>query len=133
MQVIIFELEEQHYGIKTDTVEEISRLLDITPVPNAPYYIKGLINLRGNVISLIEIAKLLEIEIKKPYTNIIIANIDHEMIGMLVGDVWEVMEIQEEEIEITDLAEEEKKGVIGIVQIQDRIINYVDLEKLFEN
>ena len=57
MQIIIFELEDKHYAIKTDHVEEISRLLDITPVPNAPYYIRGLINLR-NVISLIEISKL---------------------------------------------------------------------------
>src|SRR5690554_4849305 len=129
MQVIVFELEDRHYAIKTDTVEEISKLLDITPVPNAPYYIKGLINLRGNVISLIETSKLLNIETTKPYANIIIVNIDNETIGMLVGDVWEVMDIQEDRIELCSTSEEEKKGMVGIIQIQDRIINYIELEE----
>ena len=64
-----------------------------------------------------------------PYTNIIIVNVDDETVGMLVGDVWEVMEVQEDKIEVIDYSEEEEKGMVGIIQIQDRIINLIELEK----
>lgn len=130
MQIIIFELKGRQYAMKTKQVEEITKLMDITPVPNAPHYIRGLINLRGNVISLMELSKLLDLPVgeNQEYTNIIIAKIDNEMIGLLVEDVWEVMNIEEDRIEKIDM-DEKQQGIKGIIQIEDRIINLLKLEE----
>lgn len=130
MQIIIFELKGRQYAMKTKQVEEITKLMDITPVPNAPHYIRGLINLRGNVISLMELSKLLDLPVgeNQEYTNIIIAKIDNEMIGLLVEDVWEVMNIEEDRIEKIDM-DEKQQGIKGIIQIEDRIINLLRLEE----
>jgi purine-binding chemotaxis protein CheW len=130
MQVIIFELQGKQYAIKTDQIEEISRLLDITFVPNAPHYIKGLVNLRGNVITLMDISKLLNLELQdEDYTNIIIAKVHKELVGILVGNVWEVMNIKKDMVERIDIGEEENQGLKGVIQIQDQIINFLDIEE----
>lgn len=130
MQIMIFDLQGKQYAIKTDQIEEISELLEITFIPNAPNYIKGLINLRGNIITLIDISKLLNLELQeKDYTNIIIAMVDKELLGILVGDVWEVMNIEEDMIERVNIGKEENQGLKGIIQLQDQIINFLDLEE----
>ena len=114
-------------------MEEISKLIDITPVPNAPSYIKGLINLRGNVISLMELSKLLQLQLQEDqkYQNIIIAKTDNEMIGLLVGEIYEVMNIEQDRIEKIRAEEKEQRGIKGIIQIEDRIVNVLELEECF--
>lgn len=130
MQIIIFELKGRQYAIKTEQVEEITKWMDITPVPKAPHYIKGLINLRGNVITIMELSKLLDLPVEEDqkYANIIIAKIDEERIGLLVEDVWEVMNIEEDHIETLDI-DEKQQEMKGIIQIEDRIINLLELEE----
>lgn len=132
MQVIIFDLQGKQYAIKTDQIEEISRLLDITSVPNAPHYVKGLVNLRGNVITLMDISKLLNLELQnEDFTKIIIAKVNKELVGILVGNVWEVMNIEENMIEKIQIGEEEVQGLKGIIQIKNQIINFLDIEEFF--
>lgn len=133
MQMVIFNLQGQQYAMKTEQVEEISKLIDITPVPNAPSYIKGLINLRGNVISLMELSKLLQLQLQEDqkYQNIIIAKTDNEMIGLLVGEIYEVMDIEQDRIEKIRAEEKEQRGIKGIIQIEDRIVNVLELEECF--
>ncbi len=133
MQMVIFNLQGQQYAMKTEQVEEISKLIDITPVPNAPSYIKGLINLRGNVISLMELSKLLQLQLQEDqkYQNIIIAKTDNEMIGLLVGEIYEVMNIEQDRIEKIRAEEKEQRGIKGIIQIEDRIVNVLELEECF--
>lgn len=130
MQIIIFDLNGQHYAIKTEEVEEISKLLEVTSVPNAPRHIKGLVNLRGNVISLMELSKLLGIndEEAEHYKNIVIVNVEKEMVGLLVGEVNEVIDIEEEKIEKVGIGEE-SKGIKGVIQLKDKLINFLNLEE----
>lgn len=131
--MVIFNLQGQRYAMKTEQVEEICKLIDITPVPNAPSYIKGLINLRGNVISLMELSKLLQLQLQEgqKYQNIIIAKTDSEMIGLLVGEIYEVMNIEQDQIEKIQAKEKEQRGIKGIIQIEDHIVNILELEECF--
>ncbi|RBP46784.1 chemotaxis protein CheW [Garciella nitratireducens] len=133
MQIIIFHLQGQQYAIKTQQVEEISKLMDITPVPNAPDYIKGLINLRGNVISVMELSKLLQLQSEEDqkYQNIIITKITDEKIGLLVEEIYQVMEIEEDKIEKVRIEEKEQPGIKGIIQVGDQIVNLLELEECF--
>ena len=128
MQIIIFTLSDKYYAISTENVEEISRNINITKVPNAPNWVEGLVNLRGNVVTLINLCKLLQQEESICYNNIIIIQNQEEKVAILVKDVIEVANIEEEDIQ--RVSEETIDGVIGIVRIKDEIINIIDINML---
>lgn len=125
-QIIVFTLGEKHYAVNSDQVEEISKMMDSTVVPNAPKHIRGLINLRGNVVALVNLSELLRLKEKECYNNIVIMNKEDEKIGILVTEVKEVLKIQDEDIE--KVSGDGKNGVVGIIQLGGNLVNYIDLE-----
>ena len=104
--------------------------MEITKVPNAPAYIKGLINLRGNIISLLDINLLLEAENhESEQENIIILKLEEELVGITVDNVDEVIDIKADMVEKVD--EEGKKDYIkGVINFKDRIVTLIDIDKL---
>lgn len=128
MQIIIFTLGEQYYALRTDNVEEISKNIAITKVPNAPIWIEGIINLRGNVVSIINLSNLLQQEDNLCYNNIIIVRNQEEKVGILVKDVIEVVDIAEEDIQ--NINHDSTDGILGIIRIDGRIINIIDVDIL---
>ncbi len=128
MQIIVFTLGEQYYAMKSENVEEITTIKESTVVPKAPHYIEGLINLRGNVISLVNLSKLLRQEENECYNNIVIIDRENEKLGLLVSDVKEVLKIDEEEIE--KVTNDPKNGVIGVIRLEKTLVNYIDLERI---
>lgn len=132
MQIIVFTLSDKYYAISTDKVEEICKDLAFTLVPNSPDWVEGLINLRGNVVTLVNLSKLLHQEEDMCYNNIIIIHNDEEKVGLMVKDVMEVMDIHADEFQ--KISKEELDGILGIVRRDGRIINIVDIDKLlFKN
>lgn len=127
-QIIVFTLGEKHYAVHSDQVEEISKMMDSTVVPNAPKHIRGLINLRGNVVALVNLSELLRLKEKECYNNIVIMNKEDEKIGILVTEVKEVLKIQDEDIE--KVSGDGKNGVVGIIQLGGNLVNYIDLERI---
>lgn len=127
-QVIVFTLGEKYYAVNSDQVEEISKMIDSTLVPNAPRHIEGLINLRGNVISLVNLSKLLHLTEEECYNNIVILDRQDEKVGILVTEVKEVLKIKEEDIE--KVSTETKSGVVGIIQLDEELVNYIDLDRI---
>lgn len=96
-------------------------------------HIKGLINLRGNILSLLDINLLLNINKEdNSQRNIIIVDIEEEEIAILVDEVEEVLEIDEKIIQKID-NEPSKEHVKGIVNLKNRIVTLVDLNKLLGN
>ena len=134
MQVVIFKLNDEQFAVETAKVQSINDMMEITKVPNAPSYIKGLINLRGNVISLLDINLLLNTKesVDANQTNMIILNIEDEMVGITVDEVDEVLDVEEELIEKT---EQEKKFayIRGVINFEDRIVTLIDIDKLLSN
>lgn len=133
MQVVIFKLEDEQFAIETSKVEGINDIMEITKVPKAPAYIKGLINLRGNVISLLDINLLLNIPKKEDgdQSNIIILKIEDEQVGITVNEVDEVLEIEEDVIQ--KFSESKKEYLKGVINFKDRIVTLIDTDKLFAN
>lgn len=127
-QIIVFTLGEKYYAVNSDQVEEISKLIPSTLVPNAPKHIEGLINLRGNVISLVNLAKLLHLNEDECYNNIVILDRQDEKIGILVTEVKEVLKIEEKDIE--KVSAETRNGVVGILQLENELVNYIDLDRI---
>ncbi|MFL0269681.1 chemotaxis protein CheW [Candidatus Clostridium radicumherbarum] len=130
MQVVIFRIGDEQFAVETSKVQSINDIMEITKVPKAPKYIKGLINLRGNIISLLDINLLLDIEKNDAeQNNIIILEVDDEQVGMTVDEVDEVLEIEENIIEKIEI-ERKKSYIKGVLNFKDRIVTLIDINKL---
>jgi purine-binding chemotaxis protein CheW len=133
VQIVIFKLNDEQFAVETSKVQGINDMMEITRVPKSPAYIKGLINLRGNIISLLDINLLLDVEkadVKQD--NIIIVDMKDELIGISVDEVDEVQEIDEMIIERLD--EDRKKPYVkGVINFSDRIVTLIDIDKLLLN
>lgn len=129
MQIVIFKLNDEQFAVETAKVQGINDMMEITKVPKAPNHIKGLINLRGSIISLLDINLLLDLPKDVNQTNIIILNMNEEQVGITVDQVDEVLEIEESLIERID--DERRKGYIkGVINFKDRIVTLIDIDKL---
>ncbi|WP_251860538.1 chemotaxis protein CheW [Clostridium sp. Marseille-Q2269] len=130
MQVVIFKLNNEQFAVQTDKIQSINDSMEITKVPKAPSHIKGLINLRGNIISLLDINLLLDIPKEdEGQNNIIILEMEDELVGISVDDVYEVLDVEENLIERSS-DERKKEYIEGIINFQDRIVTLIDIDKL---
>lgn len=129
MQIIVFTVGDKNYGISTTEVEEISEWIVPTVVPKSPYWVEGLINLRGNVITLVDLSKLLgQNNDKMCYNNVILIRSNEEEVGLMVTDVVEVTRIDPKDIE--EVSQDKRDGFTGVIRLNDTIVNVVDIDIL---
>ena len=134
MQCVTFTLEDETYGINVMQVQEVLREIEVAPVPGAPHYVMGIINLRGNVVSVID-ARIrfgLPVRDSTDLTRIIVIEVQQHIIGILVDSVAEVVDIKRSEIETAPNVgtDETSKYIDGVVSRDDRLLILVDLNKL---
>ena len=130
MQVVVFKINNEQFAIETNRVQTINDSIQVTKVPMAPSYIKGLINLRGNVISLLDINLLLDIpKDASVEENIIIVEREDELIGISVDQVDEVIDVEESFLEKS--TDSSKDYIQGVINFQDRIVTLINIDKLF--
>lgn len=101
IQLVVFKLGREEYGVSILQVQEIKRMMDITRVPRSPDYIKGVINLRGSVLPVIDLKKRLDLP-PADYTDdtrIIIVKVEELVVGLIVDAVSEVSTIASDNIE----------------------------------
>lgn len=132
MQVVVFKVNEEQFAVEASKVQSINDMMEITKVPKSADYIKGLINLRGTIISLLDINLLLDIENGTAgQENIIILNLHEEFVGVTVDQVDEVLEIEEDLIERVE-TDRNKSYIKGVINFKDRIVTLIDIGKLIE-
>ena len=136
VQVAAFKLLKEEYGVNILNVQEIKVLTDITRVPFAPDYIKGVINLRGSVLPVIDLKRRIGLE-DAPYTDatrIIIMKIGEFSIGMIVDAVTEVLTISGRDInpakDVSDSTSNRFVNSIG--NIDARLIIMLNLEEIVD-
>lgn len=129
MQFVIFKLGEEHFAVETDKILSINDMMTITRVPKAPDYIKGLINLRGSIKSLVDVNLLLNIESKRQQNNIIILKVDEEEIGISVDEVEEVIDIDEDRLQRLETHNTEAY-IKGVIDLEEKLLTVIDIEKL---
>lgn len=133
MQAVIFNLNDEQFAVETSKVQSINDMMQITKVPNAPRHIRGLINLRGNIISLLDINLLLDEEPKHGnQDNIIILEMQEELVGISVDQVDEVLDLEEKSIEKVE-DDKRKQYIKGVINFQERIVTLIDIDKLIVN
>ena len=136
VQVAAFKLLKDEYGVNILNVQEIKVLTDITRVPFAPDYIKGVINLRGSVLPVIDLKRRIGLE-DAPYTDatrIIIMKIGEFSIGMIVDAVTEVLTISGRDINAAkDVSDNtSNRFVSSIGNIDARLIIMLNLDEIVD-
>lgn len=134
MQCVTFELDNETYGINVMQVQEVLREIEVAPVPGAPNYVIGIINLRGNVVSVIDARSrfgLASIE-RTGMSRIIVIEAHKQIIGVLVDGVAEVVDVKLDEIETAPNVgnDESSRYIDGVVSWRDKLLILVDLDKL---
>ncbi|QAA31635.1 MULTISPECIES: chemotaxis protein CheW [Clostridium] len=132
MQVVVFKISDELFAVETAKVLSITDMTEVTKVPKAPVHIRGLINLRGSIIPLLDINLLLNIpKSLKDQSNIIILNVDDEQVGISVDEVEEVLEIDEKLLQKLE-NERYQSYVKGIVNFDDKLVTLVDINKILK-
>ncbi|VAW77038.1 Positive regulator of CheA protein activity (CheW) [hydrothermal vent metagenome] len=134
VQWVTFRLSEELYGINVMQVQEVLRISEIAPVPGAPHYVLGIINLRGNVVTVIDTRIRLGLtttEVTDSSRIVIIETAKH-VVGILVDCVAEVVDVNSSEIESApNVGSDESSNYIqGVVSQEKELLILVDLNKL---
>lgn len=136
-QWVTYRLGEEIYGINVMQVQEVLRYTEIAPVPGAPDYVMGIINLRGNVVTVIDTRARFGLppsEISDS-SRIVIIESDEHVVGILVDSVAEVVYLRASEIDSAPNvgAEESAKFIQGVSNRDDELLILVDLNKLLND
>ncbi|GAA0290952.1 chemotaxis protein CheW [Psychrosphaera haliotis] len=134
LQWVTFRLEDETYGINVMQVQEVLRYTEIAPVPGAPEYVLGIINLRGNVVTVIDTRARFGLSNGEVSDNsrIVIIESDKQVIGILVDSVAEVVYLKTSEIDSAPNVgtDESAKFIQGVSNRSGELLILVDLNKL---
>jgi purine-binding chemotaxis protein CheW len=129
-----FFLDREEYGVDVRQVQEIRRLSEITAVPRAPEFIRGVINLRGRILPVLDLKRKLglgEVEAGRA-TRIVVVRLGERLLGLLVDGASQVLKVPVSRIEPPPEEVLEKGGdyIRGVAKLEDRLIIVVDLGRL---
>jgi purine-binding chemotaxis protein CheW len=136
LHLVGFRIGKETFGVPIHLVHEIVRLPEITAVPDAPDYIEGVINLRGKIISIVDLRKRFgERQVEPSRKNrILVAEIDKKIVGLIVDAASEVMRLPESEIEAPPnlFGEDEVNYITGVGKLNGRLVILIDLTKVLQ-
>jgi len=134
LQWVTYQLEEETYGINVMQVQEVLRITEIAPVPGAPTYVIGIINLRGNVVTVIDTRSRFGLMSKESdeQSRIIIVEVNGNVIGMLVDSVAEVVYLHQSEIDTAPSVsnDDSSRFIQGVCSRDENLLILVDVDKL---
>lgn len=134
LQWVTFQLDEETYGINVMQVQEVLRYSEIAPVPGAPDYVLGIINLRGNVVTVIDTRARFGLPTTdiSDQTRVVIIETEQQVIGILVDSVAEVVYLRLSDIDSTPNigTEESARFIQGVSNRDGELLILVDLNKL---
>lgn len=134
MQLVTFQLQNESYGINVMQVQEVLRVSEIAPVPGAPSYVMGIVNLRGNVVTVIDTRARFGLPSTAigDSSRIVIIESEKQVVGILVDSVAEVVELRASEIESAPNlgSEESSRYIQGVATQEDELLIVIDLKKL---
>lgn len=131
-QLVVFQLASEEYAIPISQVKEIIRYHGATKMPNTPEYMDGIINLRGKVISVIDLAGKFEISGKKSSSKqALIVEAAGQEVGLVVDSVTEVIRLEDNAIEVVNGIAQSSEFIRSIGKLDKRLLIILDLNKLF--
>jgi len=136
-QVVVFDLDQQVYGVPIDAVLEIIRMEKITPIPQSPDFIEGIIEIRGKVIPVMDLRKRFGLQVAEhtQSTRIIIVDMDSNSMGIIVDSVAEVLQISSGNVEPPPsvIGSVDQSFIQGVALLEKRMIILLDLAKVLQD
>lgn len=137
IQLVTFRLKDETYGINVMQVQEVLRVTEIAPVPGAPPYVLGIVNLRGNVVTVIDTRTRFSLPTTDlgDASRIVIIESEQQVVGMLVDSVAEVVELRQSEIDSAPSIgnEDSSRYIQGVASRDTDLLIVVDLNKLLSD
>ena len=135
IQLVSFKIGEEEFGVPISQVKEIVRLVHITPVPKAPSFIEGVVNLRGQILAVIDLAKRLQLKGKprSEKTRIIVVELNNNTVGMIVDEVSEVLRLSKENFEAPPeiiTTQIKQRYLKGVGKLGERLLILIDLNQV---
>ena len=137
LQWVTFKLGDETYGINVMQVQEILRYTEVAPVPGSPLYVLGIINLRGNVVTVIDTRARFGLSSSDitDNTRIVIIESEKQVIGIMVDSASEVVYLKNSEIDMAPNVgnDESSKFIQGVSNRSGELLILVDLNKLLSD
>ena len=132
MKIIAFAIFEKEYALEIKDVIQVIRMEEITPVPQTPDFVEGVILWRGKVMPLISLHKKLSLEKQNPNKSnrVIISGFHNHHIGIIVDQVTDVLNLEAANLEPSSALLREADYLVGVANIEKRLILLMDVEKL---
>lgn len=134
LKIVAFKLGDEEFGLNIDHVHSIERFQHITRVPNAPAYVQGVMNLRGQVIPIIDLRKMLDqghAEFSES-TRVIITKYEEINLGFIVDQTSDVIDVSPEEIDAASTCGLDMNYLGGVAKIDGRLIMLLKLHELMQ-
>ena len=136
-EIVAFRLADQEYGIEIMTVREIRGWTRATPLPHAPGYVKGVVNLRGAVLPVIDLAARFGLPARQSGSRdvIMVVQVKQQIMGLLVDAVADILSVPQDTVQaVPAVASATTLAFIDCVAaIDDRMIQLINLDRVFED
>ncbi len=137
LQLVTFHVDQEEFGVDILDVREINRMMEITRVPHAPEFVEGVINLRGQVIPVVDLRKRFGLApAKRDKSNrIVVVELSDKVVGFLVDSVSEVLRVPNCVVEPSPpiVGGLDREYIQGVVKLEDRLLILLDLRKLLNH
>jgi purine-binding chemotaxis protein CheW len=136
VQLIVFDLADEEYGVRIGDVKEIIRTGDITQIPDSPEFIAGVINVRGNIIPVFDLSEMFFLAEGEESKHIIVTEQGENTFGLMVDGVTEVLRVEEGEIKPAPMVIKSKihgDYLKGVVPVKDRLVTLLDFKKMLSD
>jgi purine-binding chemotaxis protein CheW len=134
---VTFSLSEETYAIDVLQVQEVLKLPEIAPVPGVPDYILGIINLRGDVVTVIDARRRMSLPDREPddASRIVIIDVDNQNVGILVDSVAEVVQIAPDAVDPAPAVgnDQTSRFILGVTSTEEGLTILIDLNKLLSD
>ncbi len=134
LQLVGFQLGNEEYGIDILKVQEINRVTDITKIPQSPDFVEGVINLRGNIIPIIDLRKRFHMPEREHdrQTRIVVGEIDDRTVGFIVDAVSEVIRLPVNTVEPPPpiVSGGKAEYIKGVGKLENRLLMLLDIDKI---
>lgn len=132
-QVVVFHLGKEEYCVPIHQVREIIQYQGATKLPGTPIHVEGIINLRGRVIPVIDLAVQLSLAAKSGQRQALIVDLGENNFGIIVDQVSEVLRLADSQLEAAPVQTAgERTYIRGVAKTEDRILIMLELASLVE-
>lgn len=135
-KIVVFRLGKEEFGFSISRVISIERMKNITTVPQTAHYIRGIVEVREEVIPVIDLRKYMfdNPSIKEEDTNrIIVVRVENEMVGLVVDEAKDIVDLPADTIEKIALSGAKVNGPMDVAKIDERLVILMNIEGLLMN